>query len=346
MKAIDFSLLQIEQLITHHVGNKLRDESILLSHEPTKMDEHARGYLRDYLLSPFNLEDRYSFTHAVQLEMNEVYRIAQQIFENPEELLTHSQSIAKLLYETNMHPKIKEGKLNVVYCTHITIGSFVTDGIGIFKTENDTPYLQLTDEEEGFSLQSQVGFEIKGMEKGCLILNTQEKDGYEVLLATASSAESQYWRNDFLQVKSQSTEYHQTQQFLGLAKNYVTQQFANEFEAQKTDQIDLLNRSVQYFKSHENFDRTSFEEEVLYDPNIIESFRNFDSHYRQENDIQLDDSFAISAQAVKKQARVFKSVLKLDKNFHIYIHGNREMIEHGVDENGRKYYKIYYENES
>jgi hypothetical protein len=84
----------------------------------------------------------------------------------------------------------------------------------------------------------------------------------------------------------------------------------------------------------------------LYDPNIIESFRNFDSHYRQENDIQLDDSFAISAQAVKKQARVFKSVLKLDKNFHIYIHGNREMIEHGVDENGRKYYKIYYENES
>ena len=49
--------------------------------------------------------------------------------------------------------------------------------------------------------------------------------------------------------------------------------------------------------------------------------------------------------AVKKQARVFKSVLKLDKNFHIYIHGNRDLIEQGTDERGRKYYNIYYEEE-
>ena len=68
--------------------------------------------------------------------------------------------------------------------------------------------------------------------------------------------------------------------------------------------------------------------------------------YRKENDIQLIDSFEISTQAVNKQARIFKSVLKLDKNFHIYIHGNRELIEQGIDENGRKYYKIYYEREA
>jgi hypothetical protein len=39
-------------------------------------------------------------------------------------------------------------------------------------------------------------------------------------------------------------------------------------------------------------------------------------------------------------------VLKLDKNFHIYIHGGRDMIERGVDESGRKYYKIYYNEEA
>jgi hypothetical protein len=49
---------------------------------------------------------------------------------------------------------------------------------------------------------------------------------------------------------------------------------------------------------------------------------------------------------VKKQARVFKSVLKLDKNFHIYIHGNRELIEQGVEKDGRKFYKIYFEKEA
>ena len=46
---------------------------------------------------------------------------------------------------------------------------------------------------------------------------------------------------------------------------------------------------------------------------------------------EIADNFEISAQAVKRQARIFKSVLKLDKNFHIYIHGNRELIEKGFD---------------
>ena len=62
--------------------------------------------------------------------------------------------------------------------------------------------------------------------------------------------------------------------------------------------------------------------------------------------MQVQGNFEISAHAVKKQARVFKSVLKLDKNFHIYIHGDRNKIEHGVDEQGRKFYKIFYEQEA
>jgi hypothetical protein len=79
---------------------------------------------------------------------------------------------------------------------------------------------------------------------------------------------------------------------------------------------------------------------------VIQSFRKFDEQYRTQNEVELADSFEISAQAVKKQARVFKSVLKLDRNFHIYIHGSRELIEQGIDENGRKFYKIYYEEEN
>jgi len=62
--------------------------------------------------------------------------------------------------------------------------------------------------------------------------------------------------------------------------------------------------------------------------------------------MELPDSFEISAKAVKNQSRIFKNVLKLDKNFDIYIRGNRDLIEQGVDENGRKYYKIYYNEEN
>ena len=186
------------------------------------------------------------------------------------------------------------------------------------------------------------------MDKGCIILNTDQESGFRVLIIDSSnkSAEAQYWKDDFLKVKTVANEFHQTNQFLGIAKNFVTKQLSEEFEVTKADQIDLLNRSVEYFKTHEAFNQNQFEKEVFKDSEIINSFRNFDNNYRQENEIELTDSFDISPQAVKKQARIFKSVLKLDENFHIYIHGNKDLIEQGVDKDGRKYYKIYYEEES
>jgi hypothetical protein len=181
------------------------------------------------------------------------------------------------------------------------------------------------------------------------ITQLPEKDnGYvlSIIDNTNKGSEAQYWKDNFLSVQPKKNEYHQTNQFLGIAKQFVTKQLDEDFEVSKTDKIDFLNRSVNYFKKNETFDKQEFEEQVFGDSNVIESFRKFDQTYRQENELELSDNFEISAQAVKKQARVFKNVLKLDKNFHIYIHGNREMIEQGIDENGRKYYKIYYEEET
>lgn len=120
----------------------------------------------------------------------------------------------------------------------------------------------------------------------------------------------------------------------------------DEFDVTKTDQIDLLNRSITYFKEHDSFDKKEFENEVLQDKGVINSFRKFDKEYRNENSLSELGEFDISEQAVKKQSRIFKSVLKLDKNFHIYIHGDKELIEKGTEKDGRKYYKIYYSEES
>ena len=199
-----------------------------------------------------------------------------------------------------------------------------------------------------FSINHDYGFEIKGVDKGCIIFNTDQQNGYKILIIDNAnkSAEAQYWKDDFLKVKPIANEFHHTNQFLGIAKNFVTKQLSEEFEVSKADKIELLNRSVEYFKTHESFDKNEFEKDVFQDSGMIKSFRSFDSNYREENDIELTDNFDISPQAVKKQARVFKSVLKLDKNFHIYIHGDRELIEQGVEKDGRKYYKIYFQQET
>ena len=41
----------------------------------------------------------------------------------------------------------------------------------------------------------------------------------------------------------------------------------------------------------------------------------------------------------------YKSIIKLDKNFHIYVHGDRSKIEHGEDDKGR-FYKLYFNAEN
>jgi hypothetical protein len=252
------------------------------------------------------------------------------------------------LYEQSVHPKIQEGELSIAFFTNLTLEHEIVDAIGIFKSETNVPFLKMQNHVSNFSIHHDFGFEIKGVDKGCIIFNTNREEGYKILIVdnTNKSAEAQYWRDDFLKVKPVNDGFYQTNQFLGITKSFVTEQLEEEFQVNKADKIDLLNRSVDYFKKHESFNKKEFEEEVFQDPGIIKSFRSFNDTYVEDNNLEMDNSFAISQNAVKKQARVFKSVLKLDKNFHIYIHGDRDLIEQGVDENGRKYYKIYFDQES
>ena len=61
----------------------------------------------------------------------------------------------------------------------------------------------------------------------------------------------------------------------------------------------------------------------------------------------VNQNFLVNDRAVKKMARYFKSVIKLDSNFHIYVHGKREWIERGFDEEKKlNYYKTFFEKEN
>ncbi len=348
MTNLDFTKVELQQLITHHVGNKLRDEKYLLSNESTTVEDKTKDFLLKYFLLPLKAEEFYLFTHSIKVQLNDIFSVAESSFSNPKNFIQNSQNIAKLLYEQSMHPKIREGKLNIAYFSNVVLDNEAVEAIGIFKSETDVPFLKMKNHDLKFSINHDYGFEIKGVDKGCIIFNTEKQNGYRVLIIDNAnkSQEAQYWKDDFLKVKPVENEFHQTNQFLGITKDFVTKKLSEDFEVSKANKIDLLNRSVEYFKSHQSFDKKEFENEVFQDAGIIKSFRDFDHNYRYENEIGLTDNFNISPQAVKKQAKVFKRVLKLDKNFHIYIHGDSELIKQGVEEDGRKFYKIYFQHES
>jgi hypothetical protein len=348
MSNLDFTQVELRKIITHQIGNKLRDEGYQLSNEESIIQNESKNHLLKYFFSSAKADEFYSFSHAVNIEMNEINSVVKTMFSDSESFVQCSQNIAKLLYEQSMHPKVKEGQLNVTYFTNAIIDDEITDVIGIFKSETSTPFIQMKRHDTRFDIIHEFGFDIKEMDKGCLIFNTESQRGYKIIIIDRYNkfVEAQYWKDDFLNIKPFKNEFHQTNQFLGIAKQFVTKQLTEDFEITKADQIDYLNRSVDYFKSNDKFDKKDFEKIVFEKNSVIESFRKFDQNYREKNDLVLSDNFEISSPAVKKQTRMFKSVLKLDKNFHIYIHGNKEFIEQGKDVNGRKYYKIYYEHES
>jgi len=347
---IDYTNSTLEAAAVHSVGNKKNDQELTLSKSLLDTSsEKVRELLFRYFLSPFTNPEFYTFTFSNEdFLLNPLYIFASHIFENPETLHDNSVNVAKHLYELSVHPQIKSGDLFVVYFSDLKVSGETTDAIGLFKSENRQAFLKLDNNRDDFSIQHEEGINVDKLDKGCLILNTGKESGYKVCIIDKSSkaAEAQYWKDSFLQLKPCSDEYHHTKEFMTITKNFVTQKLTEDFDVSKADQIDLLNRSVKYFKAHETFDKKDFEDDVFQNKEVINAFRNYDEVYRDENDIDINDSFEISPQAVKKQTRVFKSVLKLDKNFHIYIHGNTELIEHGVEKDGRKFYKIYFENEA
>lgn len=347
---IDYTNTDIQKVSVHTVGNKTNGEELHLSKSLLDTAElRVKELLFKFFLNPFENPEFYSFSFTNgDFTLNPIFNFASQIFDNAKSFHKNSINVAKHLYELSIHPQIKSGDLFLAYFTDISIEDEFSDAIGIFKSENRQAFLKLDSNKEDFTIQCDDGINIEKLDKGCLIFNTDKGSGFKVCIIDKSnkSVEAQYWRDSFLQLKPCSDDYHHTKEFLNITKNFVTKQFSKEFEVSKADKIDLLNRSVEYFKTHETFEKANFEEEVFHHPEVIKSFRSFDEQYRNDNEIEIQDSFEISSQAVKKQARAFKSVLKLDKNFHIYIHGNKELIEKGFDkEKNMNYYKVYFKEE-
>ncbi len=56
--------------------------------------------------------------------------------------------------------------------------------------------------------------------------------------------------------------------------------------------------------------------------------------------------FDVSNSAVKDEKKYFKHVLKLDKNFHVYIHGQKKLVERMISDRDMNYYKLYFREEN
>ena len=337
---------KICNITVHFVGNKSTDEWLLLSKTNLIIDDDIKATLEKYFLDSFSTDEYFQLYHDSGLEYNVVYGAVGKIFDNPEYLFEQSVNLAKHLYEQSTHPKIKGGEFYTVYFKDCSLDGDTVDAIGLFKSENKDTFLKVHREGGNFNLESEQGINIKKLDKGCLIFNKDRENGYVVAVVdnTNRGVDAQYWIDDFLHVRQRKDEYANTENVMAMAKQFITKELPKEFEVPKADQIDLLNRSLQFFKEKDTFDIEDFANEVIEQPEVIESFKHYKKAFEEERAMEIDDSFAISQHAFKKQQRSYKRIIRLDKKIQIIIDGNRDHVEQGEDEKG-KYYKVYYSTE-
>ena len=345
---LEFSRVRLDKIIVHGVGNKVHEEVLALSNHSLSLDEGIYDLLLRYFLKPFKSEAYCCFYHESDLERNEAYHFAKALFDDPEHFVEHSIALAQRLYNESRHPQIKGGEFYVTYLKDCIIDGELVDAVGLFKSENKDTYLRVFQRgDEQLDIDYENGININKLDKGCLIFNTERENGFVVSLVDTvnKSNEAQYWKEDFLRVKAREDSFYHTHECLDKYKNFF-EETRDSGTIDRKEEIVMLNKAVNYFQEKDTFISDEFEQEVIANSELITSFRE---QQDDEGEARESDtgSFEISKAAVKEQKKRMRSILKLDKNFHVYIHGDHSRIEKGYDEQKNlRFYKLFFEEES
>lgn len=339
---INFNETTISDLIFHRFSmdeNNCIENNNLYEYQ----NEEEENILRKIFIKPFTSNfTTFEFKHDIDISLNPLFQLSKFIYED-ENFIDKSKEIFTHLKNVSKHPNIKDGDLFIIKYNDVKLDNIYYEALGIYKIENKESYIEIIQDNRGkVKLNFRKGIGERLLDKACLIIFN--KKPYTISIIDNGSKETDYWKNEFLNVISKNDSINNTDQFLSLTKSFINKKYS-EPNISKVEKSALLNKSYDFFKNKESFDIKEFEEEVMKDSNIIEEFNEYKKNYEKNHHFKLNNDFKIATEAVKKQSQFFKSKIKLDKNFDIYVHGDSKLIQRGIESDGRKYYKIYYKEE-
>jgi len=347
---LDISAARLLRFATTWVGNKNRYEGIAIPKNIlTTPHQVAEELLIRAFLRPFEKsEEFFYFHHDEDVSNHPVFQCCHAIFENPESLGEAAGKLTQMLYEHCELSKIQGGEFFIAYLEDIMLQGELVSAIALWKVQTHDPYLKTERSSETFILNVLEGIPTDKAESCALIFNVDEAEGYRIcaLDKISKKDERSFWKDEFLRLRPIEDNYFNTRHYVSLAGEFITQKMPRAFGMDRTDQMDKLHRSALYFKENEEFEVNDFAKTLFEEEEQQQAFVDFRDEYAKVYAVPLEDKFDISNQALKKEMKVLKSVLKLDKNFHIYVHGRRDLIERGYDDDkGKKFYKVFFDDE-
>ena len=297
-------------MFLHKVGNKQLGEGYQASNSLIDLDDDLHSILLDYFLSSFKSDDIYHFIHHAGVQMNDVFQYCKTIFEDNSTFHQVSVLLLQHLYEKSDHPKIKSGELYIAYLENIVVEDEIVDAIGIFKSENQETYLTFPFENEKLNIAPKHGVPTKKLDKGAVIFNAYEDNGYRVIATDMNGTDARFWKEAFLGIDNVPDNTFHTKNILNICKDFVKKVYAKEED--KKEQVDFLNKSIEYFENNDTFDFNDFSEKVIPKEEYNEQFQTFKEKFEERKGIKTEEDFVISKSALEKMRKKFKNLIKLD----------------------------------
>jgi hypothetical protein len=186
------------------------------------------------------------------------------------------------------------------------------------------------------------GLPLKKPEFGCLIY-PDGMDGYHLYMNEPGPS---VWSSRIFPFLRQTDDAYHAKEFFKMCKSFSEDVIVKEQHQPREQQVSFLSDSLQYTSDNKAVNFENFKQEVLKEPAIIDAFDQYQEKYTEQRQWNPPDQFAVTDQMQNQAKKFVKSVIKLDKNFHIYVHGNKERIEKGFDENRKlHYYQLWFDAE-
>lgn len=321
------------------VGNKTRGEGLSSASALADVSESS-DFLTKLIEKSFTMEDLKCFTYIESVELNPVYQFVSKVFDDEDAFLKQSVNIATFLYDQSVHPNIRSGELYVLLL-ECEYKKQAVDAVAILKSEKKDPFLATDNDGREISVRTIYGTGLKGLDKGCLILNVDREKGYVVGTVdnTNNGSDAQYWTDSFLHVTDCDDDYHQTVKLMEMCRGFVNQQE----DITDAERAITAKRTADVFATGGTIQLDALADMLFQDEKQKQEFAAYRERFEQQNGELCDEVSVVKKAALRKHVTKM-TTLKLGTDFEVKVLNPEAKIEGGFDkQNGKKYYTLYYE---
>ncbi|MCX8080034.1 MAG: nucleoid-associated protein [Bacteroidia bacterium] len=346
----DFIDARVEEVFVHFSGNFAKGRPPEFELEPVRLEDPlVNDFFISWLSRPYKTDQTFKFRNTGSSRRHIVMDLCIKYFKKKNSLHVFSREITEHIHRQMCSAEIPEGEVLVCEVSQIRWMGQSYRAIAILKVDNKNPFLVLGRDQNKPSLEAWYGLYLKKPCKSALVFYDEVMKDFFVMLHDDTRYDGPaggYWGADVMDVEPMEGNYFFTDRFLKMAKKYGDEVLNEDNQIDPLDKNIFLHRNLEYFKNHATYEPKTYEQEVLPVKELRDSFHEFARSEDPDWDKFAVRDFDVSGFALKKNQRFFKSVIKLDSNFHIYAHGRYDLVEKGFDEEkGMKYYKLYYETE-